>query len=62
MIKGDSNFLSGLNQKGSDHYGRKARGLYTHYRVQFLALIVYGSIVVPMFLGENAEGIPSVFT
>ena len=59
--RGSHDFLSGLNQNGSDHYGSKARGIYTHHGVQLLAIILYESIVVLMFLGENAEGIPSIF-
>ena len=53
MVKGESHsdFLIDLNQKGSGHNGLKARGWGGSpcHRVQLMAVILYRSMVVPVF-------------
>lgn len=50
MIKGDSNFLFGLNQKGSGCNNSKAREVSLCHRIQLLAIIPCELTVVPVFL------------
>lgn len=59
--KSHNNFLSNLNQKGSGSNSSKARGVSQCPWVQLLAIISYGSMVVPMFLGDYPKDICFLF-
>lgn len=50
-------FFGGLNQKGSGRNGSKTRVLPWGHRIQLLAVIPFGSMMVPVFLGEYFKGI-----
>lgn len=62
MIKGDSNFLFGLNQKGRGCNVSEVSGVSLYYRAQWLSIIPYGLIVVSFVLGYVLKSIPFLLT
>ena len=58
---GKRGFLCGLNQKGNDHNGCKARDIFPCNRVWLLAIIPYGLMMVPVFLVDYLKGTPFLF-
>ena len=57
-----SNVLGGPKLKDGGHGGPKAREVSSIHRVQLLAIISCGLMVVPTFLGEYPRDILSLFT